>query len=321
MDPRLSVVLLTWNEEANIQACLAALAAQTDQRFEVLVLDAASTDRTVAKVREAQEGFPVPLRLEVAERRIPIGEARNLGVRLAKAPCIAYVSADAELDPDWVRQALVSLEEADMVFGRQLHAPRTWTAAAAVRGLRYHFTEARDIDPLRFASNVAAAYKREVLEMFPFDPWANAAEDVLLARRADAAGYVAVYNPDMLVRHHDVSTAAQEWRKNVREGEGCGLYASELGLMPTVLAWGGALAVCFAATFLWTAQALLLGLALLWAPAIRRALQRRRQMPFWHLARGVAASPPYDLAFLVHYLRGLNRARRLRSRKPKEVPA
>lgn len=303
--PRLSMVVLTWNEEANIGACLASLAHQTARDFEVVVVDAASTDRTVEIVQAAAAAFPVPLRLVVADRRIPIGEARNRGVRLARAPIVAFLSADAEAAPDWVEQALRSMANHDMAFSQQLHAPPRWTLGAAVRGLRYHFPRTVPTDPLPYASNVAAAYSKDVLVSFPFDPWANAAEDLLLAQRAHEAGFLAVYNPRMVVRHHDVATVRQEMRKNVREGQGCGLYVAELGVQQQVLLWGGLLVTTLALVPLAPVTASTLFVLSLWAPALRRAVRRRKAMPVSALAKAVGASPAFDLAFLVNYVRGL----------------
>lgn len=307
MKPKLSVVVLTLNEQANIRDCLASLAAQQDKRFEVILVDAASADRTLDIVRAMAPGFPVPLRIEAAATRLPIGEARNLGVQLAKAPNVAFLSADAEAAPDWTARALQGLESADMVFGRQVHEPRNWTVGAAVRGLRYNFPGGPAKDPLQFASNVAAAYRKPVLVANPFDPWANAAEDLLLARRAAAQGHVALYDPQLLVRHHDVAEARIEWRKNVREGQGWAVYRSELGYLPELLAWGGLLAAATAFAVV-SPGVLSIGLvaAALWLPALRRALRRRAEpIPLRGLALGLAASPAFDLAFLASYVRGL----------------
>lgn len=303
---RLSVVLLTWNEEGNVGACLRALERQTRRDFDVVVVDAASTDGTVAEVEATRPELTYPLVLDVADTKLPIGEARNRGVQQARADNVAFLSADAEPGPEWVEQALASLEQHDMVFGRQVHAPHAWTLGAAVRGLRYHFPDGPAEDPLVFASNVAAAFRRDILLRHPFDPWADAAEDLLLARRAAAEGRTAAYNPRMVVRHHDVATLRQEMRKNLREGRGWGVYSDELGLLVPFLGWGAALALALAASALHPAGLLVLA-GVLWAPALRRGLRRRREMPLRHVAAGVAASPVFDLAFLAQYLRGLAR--------------
>lgn len=314
--PALSIVLLTWNEERNVAACLASLAAQQDKDFEVILIDAASVDRTVAIAREAAASFPVPLRIEVARWKIPIGSARNRGVQMASAPAVAFLSADAEADPEWTRRAKEALAAADMVFGQQLHAPHDWTLGAAVRGLRYHFPDGPAREPLALASNVAAVYRKSILEQFPFDSWANAAEDLLIAKRAAAAGYRAAYEPRMRVLHHDVASARAEWRKMVREGEGWGLYTTELGLFRPVLAWGGLLAGCLTAAVLAPIIGVPLLLAALWAPALRRAWRRRKAMPAGPMLAAVAASPAFDLAFLVSYLGSLPGGRR----QPRENP-
>lgn len=244
--------------------------------------------------------------LEVAERRIPIGEARNRGIQRAAAPNVAFVSADAQLEPEWVDQALQSLQRHEMVFGRQIHDPHQWTVGAAVRGLRYHFPDVRPVDPLPYASNVAAAYRKDVLESFPFDPSANAAEDLLLARDADEAGHSIDYNPRMVVRHHDVADAREEMRKNVREGHAWGVYRRELGLLPEVLAWGGLILLAVALFAL--SPSLLTTLILagaIWLPALRRLARPHAGMPVRQRLIGLLASPPFDLALLVNYLRGL----------------
>ena len=311
--PALSVVVLTWNEAANIGPALRALARQRRTDFELIVVDAASTDATVPIIEAERPRLPVPLRLVVADTKIPIGEARNRGAALARAPFVAFVSADAEIDEAWTEEAMKSLATADLVFSRQVHAPHEWTVGAAVRGLRYHFADDDAGDPMRYASNVAAAYRREVVERFPFDPWANAAEDLLLARRAAQAGFRVAYNPRMAVRHHDVPDARVEWRKNVREGYGWALYAGEIGHLNSLLAWG-LLLLGGLAFSLWSWP---LGLAataaLLWLPAARRAWRRRRDMPPGAILKGVLCSPPFDVAFLAQYVRGL--AARARGRK------
>lgn len=326
MPPSLSVVVLTWNEARNIGPALRALARQRERDFEVIVIDAASTDGTVPAIEAERPNMPMPLRLVVAGSRIPIGEARNKGAALAQAPAIAFLSADAEVDERWTAEALRSLQSADLVFSRQVHAPHEWSVGAAVRGLRYHFPTHDGDDPMRYASNVAAAYKREVVQRFPFDPWANAAEDLLLAQRAAASGFRVAYNPWMVVHHHDVATAKVEWRKNVREGHGWALYADEIGHLRSLLAWGGLLAGTLGiavagavvhSPWLLAGGALAL-LGALYLPAVRRGWKHRKDTPRRALVKGVACSPPFDLAFLVNYLRGLAQ-RRGRKAAPTEA--
>lgn len=304
------MVLLTWNEEANVAACLTALARQTRHDFEVVLVDAASTDRTVQIALEVQPALPFPLRLVVAERRISVGEARNRGVQLAQAPNIAFLSADTEPSPRWAEMAMVRLEGADLVYGRQVHSPSEKGVGAAVRGLRYHFPSGAAMDPAKYASHVNAGIRREILLTFPIgtSPGASAVDDILLVKRATTAGYRAAYEPRMAVLHRDVDSWRTELRKNRREGLGLGEHAAELGLQTQVLVWAALMALGVAFAVLWPGMPTFAFLAAaIWLPALRRAARRAGHMPPGRLTLGVLASPLFDLAFLLAYMRGLLR--------------
>jgi len=284
------------------------MARQTVRDFEIILIDAASPDRTVEVVQSLVPSFPIPLRLEVAPTRISVGAARNRGVILSRAPLVAFMSADAEADPRWVERALRSLETYDIVFGQQLHAPMIHNVATAVRGLRYHFPEASTTDPLRYASHVNAAFRRRVLESFPFGeaPGASAIDDILLAHRSAEAGFRAAYDPIMIVRHHDIESWRAELTKNRREGLGLGEFVHELGVQRDVLMWAALLAATPLLLLVapWP-LALAAFLLVLWAPALRRGWRRRQHMAGRDVVRGVVASPFFDLAFLFAYLQGL----------------
>lgn len=322
MTPRISVVVLTRNEETHIGPCLASLAAQEDKDFEVVVVDAASTDQTCQIVEDATRTFPVPLRLHRASRRLPIGEARNLGVQLAAAPLVAFLSADAELEAAWTREAVRSLRTADVVFGRQVHGPKEWTVGAAVRGLRYHFPDGPTDEPLRYASNVAAAFLKPVLHALPFEPRIMAGEDVLLAHRAAASGFRVAYNPNLVVVHHDVANARVELTKNIREGRGMGEAAREIGTHDALLAWGLALSLAIVAATIHAPIGLTALGVILWAPALRRVARRWRHVPPRALLMGFAASPAFDLVYLTNYVAGLlTRPRAPQAGRPVEAEA
>lgn len=306
--PELSVVVLTRNEEANAEECVRSLLAQ-DADLEAIVVDSASSDGTLAALARVHDAR---LKVIPSPRDLPIGEARNVGIAAASARVIAFVSADATVAPGWARAALSALASADLVYGRQEHAPPRLGVAAVVRGLRYHhFREsARRLPPEAYASNVNAAIRREVFARVRYveEPHASALDDVLFTREAIALGHRVAYEPAMLVRHKDVSTLAGERRKASREGYGWGLLAPQLGLNFPLLAWGALVLVALVASvflpplFAWHALA-----GALWLPALRRvALAGRAYATRPHLLLGaLAVAPMFDLAFLFQYVRGL----------------
>lgn len=99
---RISVVILCYNEAERIHECLSSLEGQQYPRddFEVLVLDNRSTDMTV----EIAEGFARRLEnVRVLENpRRGIAPGRNLGLREAAHPYVAFTDADCRVPPDWL---------------------------------------------------------------------------------------------------------------------------------------------------------------------------------------------------------------------------
>jgi glycosyltransferase involved in cell wall biosynthesis len=100
-EPRLSVVVCSYNGEASIRRCLDALSAQTiHQDLEVIVVDDGSADRTghVALAHGASVIWhPVNRGLAAA---------RNTGLRAAAAPIVAFVDDDCEPEPEWAQRLL-----------------------------------------------------------------------------------------------------------------------------------------------------------------------------------------------------------------------
>jgi glycosyltransferase involved in cell wall biosynthesis len=312
--PELSVILLTRNEAPNVDDALRSLVSQ-ELPLEVVVVDSASTDATVERVRSWCDAHPARVRLVASERDIPIGEARNLGLEHARATRIAFMSADATAAPGWASALVAALHKADVVYGRQEHDPPGLSVAAAVRGLRYHHFPDTDVDdPDTYASNVNAGIRRDVFDQVRYvsDRAASALDDILFTRDVRTLGLTVVYEPRMLVRHKDASTLKMELRKNRREGYGWGILAPALGLHRTALAWGAMLFLGLASFLFFQTWWLAVAWAfVLYAPALRRVVRsggRLMHRPHLLLA-ALIVSPLFDLAFLFDYLRGLRHRR------------
>lgn len=98
---RVSVIIPAWNEAKHIGDCLRAVAAQTLQPDEVIVIDNNSTDDTAT----IAASFPfVTLLKQTAEQGlIP---TRNLGFAHASGDILVRIDADAVLEPNWIEQAV-----------------------------------------------------------------------------------------------------------------------------------------------------------------------------------------------------------------------
>ena len=91
-----SVVVVNWNGEAYLDACLRAVAGLRGAVDEVLVVDNASTDRSLAILAERHPAARV-LRLE--ENAGPV-RARNAGMRAARNRWVLALDNDAVVLPD-----------------------------------------------------------------------------------------------------------------------------------------------------------------------------------------------------------------------------
>jgi glycosyltransferase involved in cell wall biosynthesis len=151
--PFTSVVVAAYNSERTIARCLAALAALDYPRFEVIVVDNASTDRTRQLVAErAGEGAAdkPPLTL-LDEPRRGWPAARNRAWHFSRAPLVANIDADCFAEPSWLRElvaALLADRSAGVAVGRTKVEPGTTLAQRFYAGGDPFNIEA-NMDPAR----------------------------------------------------------------------------------------------------------------------------------------------------------------------------
>lgn len=97
-----SIIVPTRNEATFLPHLLESLERQTFKDFEIIVADAASTDRT-REVAEAHGAM-------VVTGGMP-GPGRNAGARHAKGEILFFLDADVVLPPDFLETAVAEMEE------------------------------------------------------------------------------------------------------------------------------------------------------------------------------------------------------------------
>jgi GT2 family glycosyltransferase len=212
--PFVSVIVPNYNGVRHLPAVLAALHRQRFTDFEVIVVDDASSDDSVALLESA---YP-DIRLIVNRHNAGFVQSCNTGAAAARGRLIVLLNSDTEPEPAWLAElvkAFVANPHAATVTSKLLLFDRRDTLHTTgdmlgVDGIpRNRGVWERDHGQYDAATQVfsgcggATAYRREVWEALGgFDEtfWMYL-EDVDFGFRARLAGWEAVFAPEARVYH------------------------------------------------------------------------------------------------------------------------
>lgn len=223
-----SVVIPVRNGASVIDGQLAALAGQrTSLRWEVIVADNGSTDRTRAVVESWRPRLAVALVVVDAGRRPGAAYARNRGAEAAAGEVLAFCDCDDQVEADWVEHAVEAVRSHGVVAGlvsppgRDPLNPEVLTSRTTWRLLGCNF-----------------AVRREMFDAvggFDEDLGPYAAEDAELSLRLQDRGHVIGSAPSMVVNFRLTRSPWVLARKIFNTGRGEVLIqAKRGGPMPTV---------------------------------------------------------------------------------------
>jgi glycosyltransferase involved in cell wall biosynthesis len=228
----ISVVVPVRNEERYLRECLASLLSQRFEarRYEVIVVDGESTDRTRQIVAEFAAGRP-NLRLVANPGRI-VSCGRNVGIGEARGEVVAFVEGHAWVETDF----LTVIEEAFgdprvLCLGRSVEQCLPGDSAVQqATGLLRKSRLGRNPHSLRFSAgevsfvdpaSVATVYRREVFARAGlFDESLTTNEDVELNWRVRAAGIMALRTPGLRYFLHPRDSLRGFLRQMFRYGYG-----------------------------------------------------------------------------------------------------
>jgi GT2 family glycosyltransferase len=134
--PKVSVIVLTYNSESSLRACLASVQSQLDEvDGELLLIDNASTDGTVELARSI-DAEPIE-----AGRNLGFAAGCNLGARHGVGDLLVFVNPDTVLDPGCLRALVAAArrETAGPLGGRAhgtdgTYDPRSVLGRPSLRG-------------------------------------------------------------------------------------------------------------------------------------------------------------------------------------------
>jgi glycosyltransferase involved in cell wall biosynthesis len=220
MEPKfdISVVICTYNRAEILPAALQSLTSQVVDglRFEIIVVDNNSTDRTRDVVMEHAKLSRVPIRY-IFERKQGLSYARNTGISKSQAPILAFTDDDVTPRSDWlsaIDHAFKTYPQASFVGGKVLPGlefdPPRWLTKqhwAPLALLDYGdelFIVNKDRPLCLIAANLS--FRREIFAKVSFDPkvqrvrdGVGSSEDHELLDRLLRAGVYGIYVPQIVV--------------------------------------------------------------------------------------------------------------------------
>ena len=237
-----TALVVTWDSARDIERCLRSLDAVEHDAFDVVVLDNASVDDTVARVDALDGGrFRHPLRVVRLQRNHGFSGAVNIGVRGSVADVVLLVNPDATIEPDALGRMLRVLSEHPDCGSVQPKVLRLGAEVAVIDTTGHRLTRPRLIlnrgagEPddgrhdmpgeVMGVSGALALHRRTMLEdvargsgdtrEYLTEDLVAYFDDVDLDLRARLRGWTARYEPSA-VGHHARAGASRRRRRRVR---------------------------------------------------------------------------------------------------------
>lgn len=215
---RISVLVINYNGERHLPQLVACLQAQTLRDFELIFIDNASSDGSVARMQTLCAAGDLPITILANDVNTGFAPACNQGIQAASGRWIALLNNDAFPEPGWLEHLWAAAQNSPrlgMVAAKLLfaHAPeRINSAGIAIdrAGIAWDWRGGELDSPdepgpveIFGPCGGAALYSRQMLdEIGGFDEDFFAyLEDVDLAWRAQLVGWRCVLEPRARVYH------------------------------------------------------------------------------------------------------------------------
>lgn len=233
--PRVTVVIKTYDDRERHQPApaekqrepvlirylsetLDALASQTLQPLEVLVVDSSRGDGIALALESRHGSRALPVRrVSIPSEQFTHPRALNLGIREAAGEVVSILSGDATpANEQWLELLVTPLADPHVAgtYSRQIHRPGVRRSKAEEFRVWWRYRRQSSFkrrDPL--FSNASSAFRRLLALEMPFDEGLKELEDYDWAMKVRERGLAFVYVGDSEVYHTHRSTSWQTlWR-------------------------------------------------------------------------------------------------------------
>ena len=202
-NPLVSVIIVTRNRKTALEECLNSVLLQSYKAIELLVIDNASTDGTIAMI---EKHFP-EAKIIGLDRNLGCPGGRNIGILNSKGEILLFLDDDCKIVDGTIEQALnyfASDKRPDIVTPRIIESGRSWAMPGDPEGKTQRYWP---------VFTGVSAMKRSVFEIngyYPTDFSYGGEETDLALRLLKNHGRI-LYCPDFFVFHYPAPSRNREW--------------------------------------------------------------------------------------------------------------
>lgn len=215
----ISVIVVTKNSERHLKECLDSILMQEFYKFEVIIVDAMSTDKTRDIIYESFNKYYFLLKMIYVPSNTTIGEARNIGMRNASGEILAYIDSDVELPhKNWLEhmskpfigwkvagvQTLAKCRDTDPEILKKIHS-----------SFEYKNTII-DKDHYEMIGTSHLLIRKSLVEEFGGFIDVSMGEDTELTNKIIQSGYSFIYLPEEKCYHHHIDNYWDYLKKSYR---------------------------------------------------------------------------------------------------------
>ncbi|HOV98020.1 MAG TPA: glycosyltransferase [Bacteroidota bacterium] len=188
---KFSIIIPTYNEEANIEECLQSILSQNYPRndFEIIVSDGSSSDRTVPIAQQYADKV-------VVDSKRGIAHGRNFGAQHASGEILVFVDCDVNLRNNFLQECSTKFQDKELsgLCGKAMPRDGNFFARFVYYGT-YYLVRIFSFFGLPLYPGMCVAYRRTAFEKVGgFREDLGISEDIDLSKRISKIGKCIVHS-------------------------------------------------------------------------------------------------------------------------------
>ena len=213
--PKLSIVVTLYNYADYIRDCLKSIEKAAEQLLvpaEIVIVNDASTDDSLANARSHQKSSKLPIRIVSKHLNTGLADARNVGTTMARAPYVFMMDADNLVFPGCFAQLLDVIDRNNCAAAYSLLCRFRGTPSNRVGLLSYYDWDPQILVQQPYIDAMAMFRRETLLQLGGYDNYLSQIawfgwEDYDMWLHFAQSNYDVAFVPNILClyRHHDQS--------------------------------------------------------------------------------------------------------------------